>query len=218
MIFSALQVVFALASVAAGLSYGLVWHGRAPSQTRTVVKTAAVGALAFLSLVSGGPLLLTMALALSALGDAFISRDGEKWFIGGLVSFLLAHVAYVIVIGEMAQGYDAPRLAAAAALALFAALTLRWLWPHLGDMRWPVAAYVGVIFAMGVAAVGAPAALWPLWAGAALFMASDTVLAAETFVHKDRPRGWTGPFVWWTYYPAQVLLAAGFLCPAFAAA
>ena len=75
----------------------------------------------------------------------------------GLVSFLLAHIAYVIVMLGVIGDYDTLRLIAVALLAVYAAGMTRWLWPHLAEMRWPVAAYILVIFCMGAVAVGAPA-------------------------------------------------------------
>ena len=48
-----------------------------------------------LAVVENGPLLLFAALALSAVGDAFLSREGDRAFLGGLASFLAAHLAYI---------------------------------------------------------------------------------------------------------------------------
>ena len=56
----------------------------AADAARTAVKTLAVALLAVLTFVENGPLLLFAALALSALGDAFLSRDGDRTFLAGL--------------------------------------------------------------------------------------------------------------------------------------
>ena len=204
-----------LISVTAAAAYFLFYVGKPPSLNRTIIKTLAIAALAALSAIMDGPWLLTLALALSALGDLFISSDGEPAFLGGLGSFLAAHIAYVALFWGVIGGASGLSPLIAAAFAIYAIAMLRWLWPHLGGMKAPVIAYVAVIYAMGVTASGAPLALWPLTLGAALFVVSDSLLAAETFVFKTAPRPWTAPIIWSTYYAAQVLIAAAFLCPAF---
>lgn len=202
-----------LISVTAAAAYFLFYVGRPVSLNRTVIKTLAVAALVALAVIMDGPWLLIAALALSALGDLFISRDGEAAFLAGLGSFLLAHVAYVALFWGVAGGSLSPIFAGG--FAIYAIGMLRWLWPHLAEMKAPVCAYIAVIYAMGVTAAAAPMALWPIILGAALFVISDSVLAAETFVFKTQPRRWTAPVIWSTYYASQVLIAAAFLCPHF---
>ena len=204
-------------SVLSALAYGFHWLRAAPSVPRSAAKTLAIGSLAVLSFLLDGPWQLTIALGLSAAGDFFLSRDGDKAFLAGLASFLAAHVAYVWIMTIVAGGYEAHRLDAATIVAVYAGLMLRWLWPHLGEMRGAVIAYVIAIYAMGVVAAGAPASLWPIWVGAALFVASDSVLAAELFPWREKPRRWTAPVIWSTYYAAQIFLAAAFLHTAFGA-
>lgn len=209
----AAQIIISLTSAVA---YLLFYVGRPPSLNRTVIKTLSIAALAALAVMSEGPLLLVAALALSALGDLFISREGEAAFLAGLGAFLCAHIAYVTLFWSVIGGAAGLSVALAILFALYAGAMLRWLWPHLAGMRAPVCAYIAVIFAMGVTAAGAPLAAWPILVGAALFILSDTVLAAETFVFKDQPRRWTAPVIWVTYYASQVLIAAAFICPHFA--
>ena len=201
-----------LISVTAAAAYLLFYVRRPPSLNRTVIKTLAIAALAALAVIMDGPWLLVAALALSALGDLFISRDGEAAFLAGLGSFLCAHIAYVALFWGVAGGASP---VFAIAFGVYAVCMLRWLWPHLAEMKAPVCAYIAVIYAMGVVAAGAPVALWPVIAGAALFVISDSVLAAETFIFKDAPRRWTAPVIWTTYYASQVLIAAAFICPLF---
>jgi hypothetical protein len=75
---------------AAGLCaalYGLALAGRPPSPPRTLVKTAATAALAALAyLQSAGPW-LALALALCAIGDAFLAGDPRRWLPFGLAAF-----------------------------------------------------------------------------------------------------------------------------------
>lgn len=204
-----------LISVTAAAAYLLFYVGRPASLNRTIIKTLSIAALAALAVIMDGPWLLVAALALSALGDLFISRDGVAAFLAGLGSFLLAHAAYVALFWGVIGGASALSPIVAGVFALYSIGMLRWLWPHLADMKAPVCAYIAVIYAMGVTAAAAPVALWPIIAGAALFVISDSVLAAETFVFKHKPRPWTAPVIWSSYYASQVLIAAAFLCPHF---
>src|ERR1700759_1338414 len=83
-----------MSAAASGL-YGLWLVRKAVSTWRTLAKTAAVAALAVLSYVSGAPVAMTIALVLSALGDAFLAGEAERWLPAGLAAFLAAHVAYI---------------------------------------------------------------------------------------------------------------------------
>jgi len=72
-------------SLVAAVIYASHWD-MPPTLARSAAKTLAVAMLAVLAAMQGGPLLLVVALALSAVGDAFLSRDGDKAFLGGLAS------------------------------------------------------------------------------------------------------------------------------------
>jgi uncharacterized membrane protein YhhN len=204
-----------LFSLAAAVVYGLILNTR-ETLLRSAVKTLAVALLAALGFVQGGPLLLIAALALSALGDAFLSRDGEKAFLGGLASFLAAHLAYIALFWLAGAGLEPLsqpwRGALAVVMAAFAATMLFMLWRRVGpDLRLPVAAYAAAILGMGISAL----TLDNVWVimGAVLFMASDGLLAAEKFlVAAISPhREWMRYAVWALYYAAQLMITLGFL-------
>ena len=204
-----------LFSLVAALIYGLIVDTR-ETLLRSTVKTLAVALLAVLAAMQGGPLLLVAALALGALGDAFLSRDGDRAFLGGLSSFLAAHLAYVALFSLAGAGleplWQPGRAALALAMAAFAAGMLVILWPRVApDLRPPVAAYAAAILGMGVSAL----TLDNVWiiAGAILFMASDGLLAAEKFmVAAVSPhREWMRHAVWALYYAAQLAITLGFL-------
>jgi len=188
-----------------------------PSLARSAAKTLAVAMLAVLALMQGGPLLLVAALALSAVGDAFLSRDGEKAFLGGLASFLLAHILYVPLFlqsggGSGLLGTESWRGAIALALAAFAIVMLAALWRRVGPaLRLPIAIYVAAILAMGISALTTSNTL--VIGGAILFMASDGLLAAEKFLLAaiSPHRAWMRYAVWALYYAAQLGITLGFL-------
>ena len=188
-----------------------------PSLARSAAKTLAVAMLAVLAFMQGGPLLLVAALALSAVGDAFLSRDGEKAFLGGLASFLLAHILYVPLFlqsggGSGLLGTESWRGAIALALAAFAIVMLAALWRRVGPaLRIPIAVYVAAILAMGISALTTSDTL--VIGGAVLFMASDGLLAAEKFLLAaiSPHRVWMRYAVWALYYAAQLAITLGFL-------
>ncbi|TSE12868.1 lysoplasmalogenase [Mesorhizobium intechi] len=191
--------------------------GMPPSLARSAAKTLAVAMLAVLSALQGGPLLLVAALALSAVGDAFLSRDGEKAFLGGLASFLVAHIVYIALFlrsggGVGLLGAEPWRGAIALALAVFVTIMLAALWRRVGPgLRAPITIYVVAILAMGVAALTTNS-VWVI-GGAVLFMASDGLLATEKFlVAAISPhRAWMRLAVWVLYYTAQLGITLGFL-------
>jgi uncharacterized membrane protein YhhN len=191
--------------------------GMPPSLARSAAKTLAVAMLAVLAALQGGPLLLVVALALSAVGDAFLSRDGEKAFLGGLASFLVAHIVYIALFlrsggGLGLLGAESWRGAIALALAVFVVVMLAALWRRVGpSLRIPIACYVVAILAMGMAALTTNS-VWVI-GGAVLFMASDGLLATEKFlVAAISPhRAWMRLAVWGLYYAAQLAITLGFL-------
>ena len=191
--------------------------GMAPTLARSAAKTLAVAMLAVLAALQGGPLLLVAALALSAVGDAFLLRDGEKAFLGGLASFLVAHIVFVALFlrsggGLGLLGAESWRGAIALAMAVFAIVMLAALWRRVGPgLRVPIAVYVAAILAMGMSAL-TTSNVW-LIGGAVLFMASDGLLATEKFlVAAISPhRIWMRFAVWALYYAAQLGITLGFL-------
>jgi uncharacterized membrane protein YhhN len=144
-------------------------------------------------------------LALGAVGDLLLIR--ERTFDLGLLAFLLGHVAYVVAFVLVAPP-DAWPLAPLVVLAVVAAVTLRWLWPHLGRRRGPVVAYVAAIVAMtwGGLALSLMGAVAPA-AGLAvvLFLVSDLLVARHRFVRPQRVNRVLGLPM---YYAAQLLLAS----------
>jgi len=199
-------------SVGAAILY-LFATDAAPSLRRTVIKTLAIALLALLAFMQGAPWLLILALAFSAVGDAALSRDGDAAFLGGLASFLAAHIAYIALFLSHGLGWFAP-IAFSALLTIIGLLmaittagTLNILLRKVpAALRLPVLAYGVAIFAMGLASLttGQP---WII-IGAMLFMASDTILGFERFVMSSIGQGrWAARIaVWIFYYAAQLML------------
>jgi uncharacterized membrane protein YhhN len=144
-------------------------------------------------------------LLLGALGDVFLLGRARQFFIGGLVSFLLGHVAYVIAFGLLGIS---PVEAVVAALVMAGVLFFvgRWVLPHAPDMRIPIGVYMLVIASMCVAAIGAygAGAPWMVPLGAVMFTASDIAVVRDRFISPGFVnRAWGLPL----YYAAQLLIA-----------
>jgi uncharacterized membrane protein YhhN len=205
-----------LFSLVAAAIYAFILDMR-PTLARSAVKTLAVALLAVLALLQGGPLLLAVALALSAIGDAFLSRDGEKTFLGGLASFLVAHLAFIALFLRAGGGIgllaaEPWRAAIAVAMVILALVMLVALWRRVGpSLRLPVSVYIATILGMGIAALTMNTA-WVI-AGAMVFMASDGLLATEKFLASaiSPHRSWMRHAVWVLYYAAQLAITLGLL-------
>jgi uncharacterized membrane protein YhhN len=203
-------------SAAAAIVYGVIVNMR-PMPLRTAVKMLAVGLLAALTMVENGPPMLFGALVLSAFGDAFLSREGDRMFLAGLASFLLAHLFYLVLFWTEGGGIalltgQSWRLAIAAAIVVVALVVLGLLVRRVKPaLRSPIFAYVLAVLAMGLAALTLERA-WVI-AGALLFMVSDALLATERFIISaiSPHRAWLRHAVWALYYVAQVTIALSFL-------
>ena len=150
------------------------------------------------------PVLLLVAIGLSWGGDALLNIPGDLGFVVGLASFLLAHVAYVVLFLRLpARGRRLP--AWTAVYAAWYAAFLALLGPHLGALLVPVALY-GLVLGVMAALAGGLGGL--LAVGGALFVVSDSVLALGRFLP-----GYAFPphdlVVMSTYLAAQGLIALG---------
>ncbi|MDO9223156.1 MAG: lysoplasmalogenase [Caulobacter sp.] len=207
-------------SALAALGYGAILAGQEPSLHRTVVKTAAVGALAVLAFLSDAPWLLAAGLLLCAVGDAFLAGDPRRWLPLGLASFLVGHVLLIFLFHETrdpSREMTGLQLAGAIGVGLAAVVMLAWLWKALGPMRAAVILYVIVIAVMVGTSFLLPGFYWPAMLGAVAFMASDAILAGSLFrearlLGSRRLTGWA---IWFLYYGAQALIAWAFLRPVF---
>jgi uncharacterized membrane protein YhhN len=145
-------------------------------------------------------------LLLSWCGDAFLIGTTRPWFLLGLSSFLLAHIAYVTAF----LGLGIARrwtLGAALPVLAIALGVLSWLQAFVpAELIWPVRCYTAVISLMLVTAFGTlGAGATPLIAaGASLFFLSDLSVAAMRFTQPSVPTYALGLPL---YYAAQICLA-----------
>ncbi len=183
---------------------------RPASAMRSVLKTTSVAVLAAIALLTNGPMLLVLALALCAVGDALLSRDSDSTFIAGIGAFAAGHLAYIALFlthpnSDLSLVLNKPGYFWSLLLLGIVATTL--LPPRAGDLKGPVLGYIPIILGMGVTVLALPETGTLRWAlpAALAFIASDLILATEKFLlPPDHPAHRITPFmVWGLYWAAQ---------------
>ncbi len=188
-----------------------IWGGS--RQVIYVAKPLTTGLILLLALTSPGALVNRYKLAVgvglvwSLAGDVFLMVPGD-YFLPGLGSFFLAHVAYLVALTSGARlGARWEPLLVAAGLE---AVLLPLIWPGVPvGLRLPVTAYATVLLVMAAQAsaralVVANRMAWAAAVGAVFFVASDSLLALRRFRPGFVCPGWS---VLVTYYLAQWLIA-----------
>jgi len=158
-------------------------------------------------------------LWLSLCGDVALMWP-ERGFLPGLVSFLLAHLAYLRAFTRDGVGFAA-RPAPFVLYAALAGLILWQLWPGVPPgLRLPVLAYVACLASMaaqaavvGLQSRGTPRQRSGLWLaiGGALFLCSDALLATDRFA---APLPLAGLWILLSYWLAQWCIASWLEAPA----
>lgn len=145
-------------------------------------------------------------LIFSLAGDVFMMLPSDR-FMAGLISFLIAHIFYIIAFTSE-TGFIVS-LGSLVPFAVYGAVVFTILAPHTGKLKLPVLAYVIVILVMAWQActrwsqTGGTSALLA-FLGAVLFVISDSVLALDRFRGKFKAARLLTPV---TYLSAQWLIA-----------
>jgi uncharacterized membrane protein YhhN len=183
------------ALLAAATYVGLVAAGRR-GRVRGI---KVLPALFLVAVVAPAHPLAAAALVASAAGDGFL-LDKERFFLHGLVSFLVAHVLFVPAFLGASGTLPSPALLAP--IACLALALLVYLRPRKPILMAAVPLYTLALVAM----VGAATTLGPLGlAGGLSFLVSDAVLSIRVF-KRDFPGA--DVIVMVTYYGAILSLAA----------
>ncbi len=150
--------------------------------------------------------LILAGLVCSLIGDVFLLSP-QKFFIQGLLSFLVAHVFYIVAFTQRG-------IAVSPTIAVPIALVALGMVGFLSDslekaLKLPVVIYISIIAIMAILAVS----LWHTQpntrtlqaaTGALLFMASDSTLAYQQFKRRFR---YDQSVIMVTYFAAQWLIA-----------
>ena len=150
---------------------------------------------------------LMVALLCSWVGDLLLLPSKGKWFLYGLVSFLLAHIAFALCFIQ--RGIDTGQLLLpGAGVGLLVLVISYWLLPHAEkEMKLPVLGYMAAIVVMVILAFAThhhlPNAAIPV--AACLFLVSDLFVARDRFVKKE---AWNRIIGTPLYFGAQMIFAA----------
>jgi uncharacterized membrane protein YhhN len=206
-------VLLAASAVAAVADwFAVATRRRALEQVAKPAYVVLLGAFAWLlhAEQSMSGMWLLIALALCLLGDVLLLYDSDQAFGFGLVTFLLAHVAFIGAV--LAMQRRAPIWAGVAATVVVVVLLVAFvLWPMARrDMAegLPPTLYALVLGTFVAVAWWSGHVL--AGAGASLFLLSDGVLAARRFWRDLRG---SGVVVMVTYHAALLLLVFGILRP-----
>jgi uncharacterized membrane protein YhhN len=205
--------VLAAAWFAVAVTVGGDWlaRWRHAGRLEIVMKPAATIAIAAVGLVvvEGAPELAVGAMivgfACCLAGDIALLPAIDR-FVVGLASFLVGHVAFVVMF--LALGLDDEALGGVALVLMtvvggtLGVRIVRGARQRNAALRAPVTAYLAVISLMTIA--GWSTGLAASIVGAALFVTSDTILGWRTFVAE---RVWMPLAVMVTYHGALIGLA-----------
>ncbi|WP_392340004.1 lysoplasmalogenase [Moritella marina] len=150
--------------------------------------------------------LILLGLLLSTLGDIFLMLPKDR-FIPGLLSFLAAHVAYIVAFSmQLEITYT---WALITPLIIIAIVYLTLLWPSLAEMKVPVLVYMSIIVVMAWISgeryfTLESSASFYAFIGAVVFLFSDATLAFDRF--KKQSHSAYGVIIV-SYYLAQYFIA-----------
>ena len=126
-----------------------------------------------------------VGLSFALVGDIFLLKN--KWFVYGLLAFLLAHIVFIYAFSLLFGFQD--NLVILLTLFVIGFFYFRFLLPHLKSLAIPVAFYFLAIIMMGWQAVGLSISgnasiYYLLGLSSILFSFSDALIAYNKFVKK----------------------------------
>jgi uncharacterized membrane protein YhhN len=209
--------MIASAAIALALVAALDWAAvqRQWVRLERAAKPLVIVVLAWLAVTMGATdhdvgRFLLVALGFSLVGDIFLLGTKTVDFSGGLVAFLVAHIAFALAFLTLGVElrWALVGLLVAVPLSLTTGRRIVRAATHEGGaaLGSAVTAYLVVIVAMVTSASGT--ALPLVFVGAIAFLLSDTVLALDRFVG---PRSNARMLVIVTYHLGQVLMVVGAL-------
>jgi len=127
------------------------------------------------------------ALVFSWAGDVFLISS--EWFIAGLVSFLIAHIFYIIAYQKTGAAFGDLKALDVVMFTVYGVVLIWVIYPGLGDLLVPVLIYALVLLGMGVWAhkrrnATSPTSFKLVAIGAILFVLSDGLIAINKFAYE----------------------------------
>ncbi len=160
---------------------------------------------------------LMLAMVFAFAGDVLLMK--KEYFLFGLISFLLAHLCYIVAyrqhrhdeVSDELRGIHRLRLAFPIILATSGLIVM--VYPGAGDMKFAIVIYGLVIMTMVLTALfryglTSPKSFWLVLAGATLFLVSDSLIAIDRFLTSVAQ---AGVFIMLTYSAAQYLILRGLM-------
>lgn len=208
-----------LTLIFAGINWWAVGHEqpRLERIAKPLTLLALTVSFALATDLAGIALWFVLGLGFSLLGDIFLLLDA-RYFIAGLVAFLMAHLAYIVGFNQPLPPVNLFSLAMALMLAILAARVFKTIATGLSahgqeGLRRPVLVYTLVITVMVLSAFNTlfnhawqPSAALLVSLGATLFFVSDIILAYNRFVRPVKNgRVWN----MMAYHLGQMALALG---------
>ena len=199
-----LPSILSLAAALSGAAH-IYCEYRPPAVGRYLFKPLTLVLLMALVVSMQGVGLLFLALCFCWLGDVALMMPSrsDRWFLAGLVAFLLGHVVFVVI---MLSGLAAVPAVVWLALAAVGAIAFKLIVLPAKKLAPAVLLYVSVITVMVAAAIGqvvSGAATLLLGLGVVLFAVSDFLLGYNRF---NQPLKLAQLKVLGTYYAAQIMI------------
>ncbi|NOZ46256.1 MAG: lysoplasmalogenase [Chlorobi bacterium] len=158
---------------------------------------------------------ILLALFFSWMGDVLLMFTSmhEVFFMTGLVSFLIAHVFYIIAFIDPYQKRTIIRSKPYYILPfiIYGIILICLLYSNLGNMAFPVTIYASVILFLGIIALNRykkveTKSFWLIFSGVILFIFSDSLIAIDKFTFPFRLSTF---FIMSLYVLAQFLIVEG---------
>ncbi len=158
-------------------------------------------------------------LLLSLFGDVFLlfQEQGPLFFIGGLISFLLAHLSYIFYYLRSSESNAVKKLKNKTVfillMVLYGIVFYILLYTDLGGLKIPVFIYTTVLISMNIFALNRygkvnDKSFKLIMIGAICFAISDSLLAINKFL---LPLPIAGVWILATYAAAQYFITQGVL-------
>jgi len=201
----AINIVTLLMALSAALT--LRGEYRGPRILVYIFKPLATSLIILMALLIPNPVsafykyMILSGLMFSLFGDVFLMLPTDR-FIMGLASFLIAHLFYIAAFSF--TGSFSKSFLCLIPFLIFGIFIFGMLRPHLGNLKLPVLVYMLAILVMAWQALNRFPESWLAFLGALFFIASDTILAIDSFKTKFRHARF---YVLTTYFIAQWLIA-----------